>query len=214
VTGPFRDVAGKPKGPLDRAAWDDRWQRADTPWDMGRAAPPLAHALAEIPERLGLPIGSAALVPGCGAGHEARLLAHRGFRVTGVDLSSKALERARELAAAERLDVTFVEADLFALPAFPPFDLVLEHTCFCAIDPALRDRYVDAVADALRPRGRFVGLFVLFEAEQGPPFGASEAEVVQRFERRFTIDRRDVPTPHAHDARAGREGLFSMTRAR
>jgi SAM-dependent methyltransferase len=206
---PFRDVAGRVTGPLDRGAWDDRWVRGDTPWDMAQPAPPLVQAV----ER-GLVAGRArVLVPGCGAGHDARFLAARGFDVTAVDISAAALARARAMAEAEGARVAFVEADLFALPPeLGTFDVVWEHTCFCAIDPSRRDDYVRAVADALRPGGRLLGLFFDIRPETGPPFGTSAEEIRHRFGARFDAIAVS-PAADSHPSRLGRE-LFAVMERR
>jgi methyl halide transferase len=207
---PFPDVSGRVGEKLDSAAWDDRWRRGDTPWDMNAPAPPLVAAV----DRGDLAPPVRVLVPGCGAGHDVRFLASRGFRVTGIDVSPLALAKARELAAKDGVAAEFAEADLFALPpALSGFDIVWEHTCFCAIDPARRDDYVTAVAGALRPGGRLLGLFFAITPEQGPPFGTTDAEVRHRFARRFTVDVLR-PATDSLPARLGKELWASMTRAR
>jgi SAM-dependent methyltransferase len=90
--------------------------------------------------------------------------------------------------------VKFEAADVLALPPhLRGADLVVEHTLFCAIDPSLRDRYVDAVADVLRPGGRLLALFWLIRTESGPPFGANEAEIRHRFARRFRFAHAERP---------------------
>jgi len=204
---PFRDVAGRPKGSLDGPAWDARYREANTPWDLGHGADPLRHAIEH-----GWVAPGRTLVPGCGAGHDARMLARSGFDVTGVDLSELALSTAQALASQEGVAVRFERADLLALPAdLGPFDLVFEHACFCAIDPGLRDRYVDAVADALAPGGSLLGLFFVMEREEGPPFGATRDEIEHRFGRRFTVDRLE-PAPDRHERRGDIEHLALMTR--
>jgi SAM-dependent methyltransferase len=207
---PFPDVSGRVGEPLDAGAWDERWRRGDTPWDMSEPTPPLVAAVA----RGDLAPPARVLVPGCGAGHDVRFLASRGFDVTGVDVSPLALAKARELAARDGVTAVFAAADLFALPpALSGFDLVWEHTCFCAIDPSRRDGYVDAVADALRPSGRLAGLFFAIAPEKGPPFGATAEELRHRFGRRFTVDVLR-PATDSHPARLGRELWASMTRER
>ncbi|MCG3135196.1 MAG: Thiopurine S-methyltransferase [Planctomycetes bacterium] len=186
TSAPFPDAAGKPSRDLSASSWDDRWKTGDTPWDLGRASPPLVRALAEW-----FPDGARgrALVPGCGAGHDARAAAAAGWDTTGIDLSPLAVA-----AAAPAPRCAFRVADLFALPPdLSDFDLVVEHTCFCAIDPSMRDRYVDAVAGVLRPGGALLALFWLITTEKGPPFGASEAEIRHRFARRFTFEREESP---------------------
>lgn len=207
---PFPDVAGRVGESLDASSWDERWRRAETPWDMNAPAPPLVAAVT----RGDLAPPARVLVPGCGAGHDARFLASRGFRVTGVDLAPLALAKAREFAAKDGVAAEFVEADLFALPpALRGFDAVWECTCFCAIDPSRRDDYVDAVADALRPGGRLLGLFFAIAPEKGPPFGTTDAEVRHRFARRFTVDVLR-PATDSHPARLGKELWAAMTRDR
>lgn len=205
-SSPFEDRAGTPKGPLDSDAWDARWQEGNTPWDMGDANPVLADALAR---EVVTPPGRA-LVVGCGAGHDARTLAGAGFDVTAVDHAPGALDHARRLAEAAGSPVDFVLADLFELPdALGAFDLVFEHTCFCAIDPSRRDEYVDAVADALGPDGRLLGVFFDMATDEGPPFGASPEELRHRFGRRFDVEFLE-PAKTSSEKRAGKEvlGLF------
>jgi SAM-dependent methyltransferase len=208
---PFEDVSGKVTGPLDASAWDARWKKADTPWDQGGPAPPLVNAVT----RGDLRPPSGVLVPGCGSGHDVRFLAASGFDVMGIDVSHTALQRARELRDAANVKAELVEADLFELPSQGlfscAFDVVWEHTCFCAIDPSLRERYVDAVADLLRPGGRLFGLFFLIRPETGPPFGATIDEVRHRFSRRFAVDVLR-PADDSHPARAGKEAWVAMTR--
>lgn len=66
--------------------------------------------------RLGLRPGVRLLDVGCGAGQLALIAARAGARVTGCDIATNWIERARSRAAAEGLAVTFDEADAEALP--------------------------------------------------------------------------------------------------
>ncbi len=75
--------------------------------------------------RIGVQPGQQLLDVGCGAGQLALVAARAGARVTGCDISTNWLERARQRAALERLDVRFEEADAEALPyADGQFDVV------------------------------------------------------------------------------------------
>lgn len=67
-------------------------------------------------ERLNLPPGSQLLDVGCGSGQLALMAAKDGLEVTGVDIASNLVERARARAAAEGLRARFEEADAEALP--------------------------------------------------------------------------------------------------
>ena len=206
---PFEDVAGVPTGPLDASAWETRWAEQNTPWDLNAPAPALVHAL----ETGGLAPPGRAVVPGCGRGHDVCALANAGFTALGLDVSPTALAHARRLAAAEAPNALFVQADLFDLPPFVAHvDLVFEHTCFCAIDPGERDRYVDAVAGILRPGGRLFGVFFDIRCESGPPFGTTADEIRHRFGRRFDVERLETSS-HSVPGRAGNELVASMRRS-
>src|SRR5579862_5686892 len=62
---------------------------------------------------------------GCGAGQLALIAARAGARVTGCDISTNWLDRARERATLERLNIRFEEGDAEALPyADGQFDVV------------------------------------------------------------------------------------------
>jgi ubiquinone/menaquinone biosynthesis C-methylase UbiE len=62
---------------------------------------------------------------GCGTGRHSIELAKRGYRVTGIDLSESQLKRAKEKAALEKADVTFIRADAALLDLKDEFDLAL-----------------------------------------------------------------------------------------
>jgi len=47
-----------------------------------------------------------------GRGRHARILAQRGYRVTGIDLSSRAVYQARGMARREGLDIRFEQGDM------------------------------------------------------------------------------------------------------
>ena len=67
-------------------------------------------------QRLGIQPGARLLDVGCGAGQLALIAARAGAVVTGCDIATNWLERARTRAAAEGLNVTFEEGDAEALP--------------------------------------------------------------------------------------------------
>jgi SAM-dependent methyltransferase len=76
-----------------------------------------------------------------------------------------------------------LQRDIFDLAAeFPAsFDYVLEHTCFCAILPELRLKYVKTVHSLIKPQGEFIALFWLHNRPDGPPFGSSLSEIQDLF---------------------------------
>jgi SAM-dependent methyltransferase len=81
-----------------------------------------------IVDALGLVPGMRVLDVGCGPGRHALALARRGFDVVGVDHSAEFVALARQAAAEEGLDVTFVELDVRELAYVGEFDAVV---CLC-----------------------------------------------------------------------------------
>lgn len=72
-----------------------------------------------------LPVGKA-LDVACGAGRNALALARAGFTVDAIDISVEGLQQARAAAAAEGLEITFIEHDLDdPYPFAGDYDLIL-----------------------------------------------------------------------------------------
>jgi SAM-dependent methyltransferase len=165
--------------------WEERYQHGETPWEKGDAHPGLVEFLRRAPVR------GCVFVPGCGTGHDVRALAATADEVVGLDLAPSAIRAAK--AHGEVGGERYVVGDLFALPKkmLGAFDWVFEHTCFCAIPPALRGDYVEAVASVLQPGGRLLAIFFLNPDmepdESGPPFGTTREELDALFGAHFTL---------------------------
>lgn len=68
------------------------------------------------------------------------------------------------------------------------FDLIIEQTFFCALNPNLRTTYVSKMKSLLEKDGKLVGL--LFDAKlfkNRPPFGGSKKEYLTYFEPYFVV---------------------------
>lgn len=100
----------------------------------------------------GLAADARLLDAGCGTGRYAVALARRGYRVAGLDASAELVAVARQRVGAAA--VTFIHADLLALPATPRYDAVLCRGVLNDLvdDGARRDAFL-AFARALVPRG-------------------------------------------------------------
>ncbi|HME97850.1 MAG TPA: methyltransferase domain-containing protein, partial [Methylomirabilota bacterium] len=129
-------------------------------------------------------------VPGCGRGHDARLLARRGYRVTAFDFAEAAVAEARRLAAADGVDLAVEQRDVFTLARDhrEAFDGVWEYTCFCAIDPGRRAEYADVLHAILKPAGLLLACFYpVREGRDGPPFPVSREDIASALAGRFTV---------------------------
>ena len=85
------------------------------------------------------------------------------------------------------------------------FDWIVEHTCFCAIPRARRPDYVRAITAALKPGGRYLGIFYMNpSAPQGPPHGASRDEIARLFDPALQLLEEWIPAA-SFEGREGRE---------
>jgi SAM-dependent methyltransferase len=162
--------------------WTQIYTKTESPgWNLGEPA----EALKDMLPRLKI-ARSRVLVLGCGEGHDAALFAQAGHVVTGIDISGVAIERAKKLYG-DIQGLQFIQADIFQLPASynESFDVVFEHTCYCAVNPERRNALVKVWNRVLAPDGYLMGVFFTFEKKQGPPFGATEWEIRQRLKDRY-----------------------------
>jgi SAM-dependent methyltransferase len=148
----------------NRAWWDERAAlhgRDGFFYDVdGFLAGDLAitqREVAEVEAAVGSIHGIELLYIQCHIGLGTLSLARLGARVTGLDFSHVAIERARQLAAAASLDATFLVADAQRLPAElrDRFDCAFaSHGCLMWI--ADIDAWMSSAAAALRPGGTLV----------------------------------------------------------
>ncbi len=188
-------------GTVPRPDWEERYATGDLPWDTGA---PDVHLVEVVRSRPVAP--GTALEVGCGTGTNAIWLAQQGFAVTGVDISARAVEKARAKAEAQGARCVFLVTDFLRGEAPPgPYDFVFDRGCFHVFDePEERRRYAELVAGHLRPGGCWLSLIGCTEGparEHGPP-RRSLGEVLlavepqlQILEVRQVTFRADVPSP-------------------
>lgn len=155
-------------------------------------------------------------VLGCGTGHDAIFFAQQGFKIAAIDFAPYAIAATQaKFAEAGILNksAVVIQKDIFDLHEwFGKFDYVLEHTCFCAIDPPNRNRYAFTVRDLLKPSGKLIGLWWLLNRESKlPPFSVSKSEIFELFSQDFKIDLAYEPTDSVPD-RKGKELITVMSR--
>ena len=91
---------------------------------------------------------------GCGPGLYAAPLARRGANVTGIDFSGRSIEYAKEVAAREQLDISYVKQNYLEFETEDRFDLALMIMCdFCALSPTQRKGMLSKFHEVLKPGG-------------------------------------------------------------
>ncbi len=168
---------------FDRNFWEERWKNEETGWDIGHVSTPLKEYIDQLSDKK-LRI----LIPGCGNAWEGEYLLKSGFENTWlIDISPQAvakfLERFPEFPKNQLITGDFFELD-------EKFDLILEQTFFCALDPSLRRAYAKKMHELIHPGGRLVGLLFDTDWQNGhPPFGGSREEYEALFNPLFEIEK-------------------------
>jgi cyclopropane fatty-acyl-phospholipid synthase-like methyltransferase len=143
---------------IDRAAFEGLYA-GPAPWDIGRPQP----RFTAVADRVTGPV----LDAGCGTGEHALFFAARGLRVVGIDFVEEAIRRARRKATERGLAVEFQVKDATALGDWGErFASVIDSGLFHVFSDADRRRYVQGLAQVLRPGGRLF-LMCFSDAEPG-----------------------------------------------
>jgi len=188
---------------LSEKFWENRYQTKETGWDLGKTSPPLKAYFDQLKNK-DLKI----LIPGGGHSYEAEYLHANGFKnVYVVDVSKTALSnlkgRVPDFPSNHLIQNDFFDVD-------SAFDLIIEQTFFCAINPNLRPAYAAKAFELLNTNGKVVGL--LFDEplnDSKPPFGGNKSEYIEYFHPYFEI----LIMEDAHnsiESRRGRELFFKI----
>jgi SAM-dependent methyltransferase len=189
---------------LNNKIWNDRYLNEETGWDIGHISTPLKEYFNQL-ENKDLKI----LIPGCGNAYEAEYLITLGFKnVFLIDWAQEALDNFKN----RNLD--FPPSNLICSDFFEhsnSYDLIIEQTFFCAINPTLREKYVLKMTELLAANGKLIGL--LFNDKlyaNRPPFGGRKSEYLTLFNKYF----KNVSMEKAYNSiepRKGRELFIQVS---
>ena len=166
---------------LNKEYWEERYRQQLTGWDIGYVSTPVKTYIDQLEDK-----NIRILIPGAGNSYEAEYLYKNGFKnVYVIDIAKSPLQNFKV-----RLplfpDEQLIEGDFFDLNM--KFDLIIEQTFFCALNPMARKDYAQKVYNLLNKNGKIAGLFFNFPlTEEGPPFGGSKNEYLVYFEPLFKI---------------------------
>lgn len=155
------------------AYWTQRYNENNTGWDIGSPSRPLQDYIDQLKNRQ-LKI----LIPGAGNAYEAEYLHQQGFtNVFVLDISKFPLDqfqqRVPDFPCEQLLHENFFELE-------DKFDLILEQTFFCSLEPtsANRSAYAEKMHQLLRTDGKLVGLWFKhpLTKDSRRPFGGSREE--------------------------------------
>lgn len=190
---------------LDKDFWNDRYVGNQIGWDLGAPSTPLKEFIDTIEDK-----SIRILIPGCGNAYEAEYLHQQGFEnVFVIDIAPLALggfsERVPSFPKDHLILGNFFEHET-------EYDLILEQTFFCALNPGLRSAYAKKMNELLAENGKLAGVMFCFElTEKGPPFGGSAEEYKGHFEENFKIESLD-PCMNSIKPRLGSELWVELVR--
>jgi cyclopropane fatty-acyl-phospholipid synthase-like methyltransferase len=151
---------------MTESSWDEAYaEETPAPWDIGRPQP----AFVQLAEQ-GL-LSGRVLDVGCGTGEQVLLAAaHGASEAVGIDISARAIDKARAKAAESGISARFEVGDALDLgPQERGFSTMIDSGVFHVFSDEERPRYVASLASALEPGGRLY--LMCFSDKQPGDFG-------------------------------------------
>jgi SAM-dependent methyltransferase len=183
--------------------WNERYLNHAAQWDLGTVSPPLKGYIDQLTNK-----AISILIPGAGNSYEAVYLMEQGFtNITVIDIAPTVMEDLMQKYP-QQTAIKFIVSDFFNWVG--QYDLILEQTFFCAINPQLRANYVKHMAQLLTPNGKLVGLLFNRTFEGGPPFGGDLISYQSLFDRYFKFEILE-PCNNSIAPRANTELFFIAT---
>ncbi len=166
---------------LNKDFWEERYQAQKTGWDIGAVSEPLKVYIDSLKDT-----SATILIPGAGNSYEAEYLHNKGFEnVDVIDIAKQPLVNFQNRVP-DFPKENLIQTDFFEFSK--TYDLILEQTFFCALDPVLRQEYANKMSTLLNKNGKLAGVLFDFPlTKDGPPFGGSKSEYITYFQNLFNI---------------------------
>ena len=161
----------------------ERYEAGPVPWDDPQPPPEIIALAAELEPGQALDLG-------CGYGRVSIYLAQRGWSADGVDFIPRAIEVARERAAAAGVAglAQFHVASAAELGFLtPPYDLAVDIGCMHSFNELMLRGYRSGLMRLLRPGGLYV-LFAHLRDEDEPVIDDGPRGIPERVIRELLVD--------------------------
>jgi len=170
----------------DYEEWDEIYRKyplESLGWELGRPRP----ILVEFVEK-GLVKKGKALDICCGAGTNTVYLAEKGFEVTGIDISSKAIDYAKKKAQQANVKINFMMQSFVNLPfGNEEFDFVFDMGCFHHVEIEDRPKFIKSVHRVLKNGGSY--MLTCFSYKNGPAWNHfTRKQIFDLFSEYFEIN--------------------------
>ncbi len=153
------------------------------PWELGEPR----RGLVEL-------VNSGLVMPGktldlcCGAGTNPIYLAMKGFDVTALDISDKAVEYARKKAEKADAEINLLIGNFLNLPfKSKMFDFIFDFGCFHHVEVKDRITFIEGISKVLKPKSTY--FLTCFSYKNGPAWNHFRREqIFELFEDYFEIE--------------------------
>lgn len=187
---------------MELSYWESRWNKNNIGFHMQGGYP----ALRKHWSTLRLPKNPHVIVPLCGKSEDMIFLEQQGARVTGIEISEKAIreffrEHNREAKISKYSSFTIFRSGSIELwqgdfLKFPnrqtlnePVHLVYDKAALVALPKSNRSSYADKVCSLLQPATSILLHHFIYPQQEmnGPPFSVTPEEIKGIFTDKFTI---------------------------
>jgi thiopurine S-methyltransferase len=203
--------------------WHERWEKGE----IGFHQQDFNQHMQTFIGRLRIEPGAHVLVPLCGKSLDMLWLAQQGYRVTGIELSERAirdffvenrlayeLDRKPGVISYRGENILLLCTDFFTVDKMhlPRIDAVYDRASVVALPPEMRPAYAGHLASLLDPgtRSLLVTLDYPQEEMRGPPFSVTFDEVRRLFGLQFSIERLHSEDCLAREPRFRKKGLTRL----
>lgn len=179
--------------------WHQRWASGDIGFHEGQAnALLVAHF-----DKLNLAAGERVFLPLCGKTRDIAWLLARGYRVVGIELSTRAIdelfselgvephiERVANMIhySAQHIDILVGNLFDLSIRQLGPVNAVYDRGALVALPAALRQQYADHIQNITNTARQLLITYEYDPAQMdGPPFSVAEAEVKQLYASSYIL---------------------------
>lgn len=186
---------------LNKEFWNNRYKEGATGWDIGYVSTPIKEFIDQIESK-----SCKILIPGAGNSYEAEYLFNSGFKnVWVLDIAREAIQNFKKRVPGLPQD-QILEENFFDHQG--TYDLIIEQTFFCALNPKLREEYCLHMNNLLKTNGKLVGvLFNQYFDQNKPPFGGKLGDYKPIFEKFLDLKKMEI-CYNSIPPRSGKELFF------
>lgn len=139
-------------------AYDERYKKIHEEGLLWCSDQPTPEVMNWV-EYYNIPLGEEICEIGCGEGRDALHLAEQGHKITGIDISRKAIKKCKELAKEREVDLEWIVSDALFLgeELNKSYDWIYSvGTLHMLVEDKDRKEFLRSIYSLLKPKGKFL----------------------------------------------------------